>query len=140
VCIALLVLAAAATVALRDRSLLHLSSGQTPTPSTSASAPAVTSAAGSPATTVERYISAINNHEYLRAWRLGGDNSGSTYQGFVQGFSTTERDSLTILSVSGNVVKARVAALQTNGTVRLYQGNYTVHRGAITGFDIRQVS
>jgi hypothetical protein len=100
----------------------------------------VTSAAGSPATTVERYISAINNHEYLRAWRLGGDNSGSTYQGFVQGFSTTERDSLTILSVSGNVVKARVAALQTNGTVRLYQGNYTVHRGAITGFDIRQVS
>jgi serine/threonine protein kinase len=140
VCIALLVLAAAATVALRDRALLHLSSGQAPTPSTSASAPAVTSAAGSPATTVERYISAINNHEYLRAWRLGGDNSGSTYQGFVQGFSTTERDSLTILSVSGNVVRARVAALQTNGTVRVYQGNYTVHRGAITGFDIRQVS
>jgi serine/threonine protein kinase len=138
VCIALLVLAAAATVVLRDRSLLHLSGGQTPTPS--ASAPAVTSAAGSPATTVERYISAINNHEYLRAWRLGGDNSGSTYQGFVQGFSTTERDSLTILSVSGNVVKARVAALQTNGTVRVYQGNYTVHHGVITGFDIRRVS
>jgi hypothetical protein len=37
-------------------------------------------------------------------------------------------------------VKARVAALQTNGTVRVYQGSYTVHRGAITGFDIRQVS
>lgn len=140
VCIALLVLAGVATVALRDRSLLHLLSGQTPTPGTSASAPAVTSAAGSPAVTVERYISAINNHQYLRAWRLGGDNSGSTYQGFVRGFSTTERDSLTILSVSGNVVKARVAALQTNGTVRVYQGSYTVHRGAITGFDIRQVS
>jgi serine/threonine protein kinase len=135
VCIALLVLAAAATVALRDRSLLHLSGGQTPAPS----APAVASI-GSPATTVERYISAINNHEYLRAWRLGGENSGSTYQGFVQGFSTTERDSLTILSVSGNAVKARVAALQTNGTVRTYQGTYTVHRGVITGFNIRQVS
>jgi hypothetical protein len=139
VCIALLVLAAAATVALRDRSLLHLSGGQSPTPSTSASAPPVASV-GSPATTVQRYISAINNHEYLRAWRLGGENSGSTYQGFVQGFSTTERDSLTILSVSGNVVKARVAALQTNGTVRIYQGTYTVHRGVITGFNIRQVS
>jgi len=137
VCIALLVLAAVATVALRDRSLLHLSGGQPPAPS--ASAPAVASI-GSPATTVERYISAINNHEYLRAWRLGGENSGSTYQAFVQGFSTTERDSLTILSVSGNVVQARVAALQTNGTVRVYQGNYTVHRGVITGFDIRQVS
>lgn len=137
VCIALLVLAAAATVALRDRSLLHLSGGQTPAPS--ASAPAVASI-GSPATTVKRYISAINNHEYLRAWRLGGENSGSTYQGFVQGFSTTERDSLTILSVSANVVKARVAALQTNGTVRIYQGTYTVQRGVITGFNIRQVS
>ncbi len=139
VCIALLVLAAAATVALRDRSLLHLSGSQSPTPSTSGSAPPVASI-GSPATTVQRYISAINNHEYLRAWHLGGENSGSTYQGFVQGFSTTERDSLTILSVSGNVVKARVAALQTNGTVRVYQGTYTVHRGVITGFNIRQVS
>jgi hypothetical protein len=96
--------------------------------------------AAGPAVTVRRYISAINNRRYLAAWRLGGKNSGSTLPQFVHGFSTTQRDSLTIVSVSGNVVTAQVAALQTNGTVQHYQGTYTVEHGVITTFDIRQVS
>jgi hypothetical protein len=50
------------------------------------------------------------------------------------------RDGVTILSVSGDVVTARIAALQTDGTVRTYQGTYRVHHGIITKFDIRQVS
>jgi hypothetical protein len=43
------------------------------------------------------------------------------------------------LSVSGNVVTARLAAQQTDGTVRTYQGTYTVRNGAIVDFNVRQV-
>jgi hypothetical protein len=94
----------------------------------------------SPASTVRMYFTAINDRDYARAWRLGGDNSGSTYTGFVRGFGTTKHDSVTIVSVSGNVVTARVTALQADGTVRTYQGTYGVSHGVITKFDIRQVS
>jgi hypothetical protein len=128
VCIALFVIAGGAVALLRYRSPAQ--------PAPAASAPL----AASPAATVRMYFSAINHRDYARAWRLGGDNSGSTYSGFVRGFGTTERDSVTILSVSGNVVKARIAALQTDGTVKTYQGSYTVARGAIVKFDIQQVS
>jgi hypothetical protein len=139
VCIAS-VLAGGAIVVLRDRSLLHPTPPTSPTPTASTPTSAVTSAPSSPAATVRLYVSAINSHDYAQAWRLGGDNSGSTYQGFVDGFTTTERDTVTILSVSGHLVRARVAALQTNGVVQTYQGNYTVNHGVITAFSIRQVS
>jgi serine/threonine protein kinase len=131
-CIAVLALAGGAFALLR-----HGSGPRSAPPP--AAARAVIPAA-SPATTVRMYISAINNHDYARAWRLGGKNSGSTYPGFVRGFGTTQQDKLTILSVSGDVVTARIAALQTNGAVNTYQGNYTVDHGVITRFDIRQVS
>lgn len=139
-CIALLLLAGGAVVALRDRSLLDGIVTISPTPTASTSTSGVTSAAGDPAATVRMYFSAINSHDYAEAWRLGGDNSGSTYQGFVRGFDTTERDSVTILSVSGPAVRTRVVALQTTGTVQTYQGTYTVEHGVITGFNIRRVS
>jgi hypothetical protein len=128
VCIALFVIAGGTVALLHDRSA--------PQPAPTAAA----RPAAGPATIVRMYFSAINRRDYARAWRLGGDNSGSTYSGFVRGFGTTERDGVTILSVSGNVVTARIAALQTNGTVKTYQGNYTVSHGAIVKFDIRQVS
>jgi serine/threonine-protein kinase len=138
--IALVLLAGGAVVALRDRSLLDGTVTVSRTPTAAASTSAVTSAAASPATTVRKYFAAINNHEYTRAWLLGGDNSGSTYQAFVHGFGSTERDSVTILSVSGHLVRARIVALQTNGTVQIYQGSYTVDHGVITGFNIQRVS
>jgi len=131
-CIAVLVLAGGAFALLRHGSVPH------PAPPRVAARAVIPAA--SPATTVRMYIAAINNHDYARAWRLGGKNSGSTYPGFVRGFGTTERDKLTIVSVSGDVVTARIAALQTNGAVNAYQGNYTVDHGVITRFDIRQVS
>jgi hypothetical protein len=131
-CIAVLVLAGGAFALLRH------GSGPQPAPPRVAARAVIPAA--TPATTVRMYISAINNHDYARAWRLGGKNSGSTYAGFVRGFGTTERDKLTILSVSGGVVTARIAAAQTNGAVNTYQGNYTVDHGVITRFDIRQVS
>jgi hypothetical protein len=92
-----------------------------------------------PAATVRAYIAAINGHHYARAWRLGGRNTGGSYPSFVSGFSGTAKDVLTIRSVRGEVVTARLSAQQTDGTVYTYQGTYTVHHGVIIGFDVLQV-
>jgi hypothetical protein len=42
--------------------------------------------------------------------------------------------------VSGNVVTAGLAALQTDGTVKSFQGTYTVNNGVITSFHVRRTS
>jgi hypothetical protein len=57
----------------------------------------------------------------------------------VSGFRTTARDTLAIVSVSGDVVTARLTAQQTDGTVTTYQGTYSVDHGVIIGFDILEV-
>jgi hypothetical protein len=90
--------------------------------------------------TVLSYYAAINHHRYARAWRLGGRNTGQNYHAFVSGFAGTAHDSVTIQSVSGDIVTAQLAAEQTNGTVKTYQGSYTVEGGVITQFDVHQVS
>ena len=92
-----------------------------------------------PSTAVRAYVAAINGHRYARAWRLGGRNAGGSYPGFVSGFTGTAHDTLTIVSVAGDVVTARLSAQQTDGTVATYQGTYTVHHGVIVGFDVVQV-
>jgi len=92
-----------------------------------------------PAETVRSYFAAINNRDFAQAWKLGGQHTGSSYSSFVSGFSTTAKDTVTILSVSGNVVTARLTAQQTDGTVKSYQGTYTVSNGVIVGFNVRQV-
>ena len=84
------------------------------------------------------YFAAINSKEYNRAWNLGGRNTGTSYQAFTQGFGTTAKDTATILSVTGNVVTARIDAQQTDGTIKTYQGTYTVQNGVITAFNVRQ--
>jgi hypothetical protein len=93
-----------------------------------------------PAATVSAYIAAINKHHYARAWRLGGRNSSASYPAFVRGFGTTSKDTLVILSVSGSVVSADLVAQQTDGTVKTYQGSYTVDDGVIVRSHIEQVS
>jgi hypothetical protein len=50
----------------------------------------------------------------------------------VSGFKGTAKDNLTVLSVTGNVVTVRLAATQTDGSVKSYQGTYTVVGGVIT--------
>ena len=91
-----------------------------------------------PVATVHAYVAAINGHRYARAWRLGGRNTGGSYSQFVSGFGTTARDTLTIVSVSGDVVTARITAHETDGTVNIYQGTYAVDNGVIIGFDVLQ--
>jgi hypothetical protein len=58
----------------------------------------------------------------------------------VRGFSSTASDTLTIQSVNGNVVDARLAARQTDGAIIVYQGTYTVDDGVIVASDIKQTS
>ena len=91
-----------------------------------------------PVATVRAYVAAINGHHYARAWRLGGRNTGGSYPQFASGFGTTARDTLTIVSASGDVVTARITAHETDGTVNTYQGTYTVDNGVIIGFDVLQ--
>jgi hypothetical protein len=93
-----------------------------------------------PTDTVRAYIAAINGHQYARAWRLGGRNTGGSYASFVNGFTGTAKDTLTIVSVSGDVVTARLSAKQTDGSVDTYQGTYIVHHGVIVGAEVAQVS
>ena len=126
----------------------HSSSTSTPPASTSSApssskqttSPPVNPAAAGPAATVQAYFAAINAHNYRKAWNLGGSNTGRSYQQFVQGFNGTQQDTLTIQSVSGNVVTAGLSAVQTDGTVKNFQGTYTVNNGVITSFDVRRTS
>jgi len=111
-------------------------------PASSSALPAPPSPAppGVLAATVRAYYGAINHHRYARAWRLGGRNTGQTYHAFVSGFAGTAHDTVTIQSVSGDVVTAQLAAQQTNGTVKTYQGSYTVEGGVITKFSVQRIS
>ena len=107
----------------------------TSTPTTSPSPPPPPAVLG-PAATVRAYITAINRHNYLRAWNLGGRFTSSSFSAYKAGFAGTQHDTLTILSVRGNVVTAHLTALQTDGTVKDFEGTYTVHKGIITSSSI----
>ena len=94
-------------------------------------------AADGPAATVRAYFAAINDKDYAAA---GGGNTSAPCTSFARGFHHTASDKVTILSVNGNVVTARLTARQKNGTVRVFQGTYTVEGGVITQFDVQQIS
>ncbi len=144
-CIVLLGIAGAVFAVLRGHGTTPSTPPKPPAQVTSpaVTSPAVTSPAVNPvvtgpAPTVQAYVAAINAHDYQKAWDLGGRNTGSSYTSFVQGFNGTAHDNLTITSVSGDVVTAQLAALQSDGTVKDFEGTYTVNNGVITKFDINQ--
>jgi len=110
-----------------------------PVPGPSSPGIASPTPASGPATVVTAYFAAIDAKAYEKAWRLGGSNFGTSYASFVAGFDTTASDTVAILSVSGNVVTARLVAEQTDGTVKTFQGTYTVTGGVIASSDIQQV-
>jgi hypothetical protein len=92
-----------------------------------------------PAAVVRAYFADINAHRFARAWRLNAADHGSeNFQQFVAGFTGTKLDTVTISSKDGNVVSIRLAAAQDDGTVKTYQGTYTVVNGVITTTDIQQ--
>lgn len=122
--------------------------GATPTspassPSPASPAPTPTAAPGpafDPADTVRAYFAAINSGNYAEAWRLGGRHVEPSYSRFVSGFKTTASVAVEILSVSGNVVTARLDTVETDGTGKSFQGEYTVNNGVITAFHVHEIS
>jgi len=137
-CVALLAIAGVAFALLRGHSSPQPTNPTGPTSpagsghASSASGPTSTPPVLGPAATVTAYIAAINNHDYRRAWDLGGKNTGQTYHAFADGFAGTANDQLTIVSVAGDVVTVQLAAAQADGTVDDYHGTYTVVDGVIT--------
>jgi hypothetical protein len=111
-----------------------------PVSSPPVSSPPVAPLTPGPAATVRAYFAAITAHDYAQAWQLGGHNLGISYPEFVSGFRGTAKDAVPTISVAGDVVTARLVADQTNGSVKTFQGTYTVQNGEIIQFDVRQVS
>jgi hypothetical protein len=92
-----------------------------------------------PVDVVKSYVAAINNRDFRTAWDLGGKNFGQSYNDFVAGFVDTAHDTLTILSSSGNAVRVRLDAEQTDGSYRHFVGVYYVDSGEIVSASIRRV-
>lgn len=91
-----------------------------------------------PAATVEGYFAAITGKDYPRAWALGGRSINTSYHSFARGLRHTGRDTVTILSVTGPDVRARLKAQGTDGNVQIFQGTYIVHHGVIRQFRVRR--
>ena len=127
-CVAVLAVGGGAYAVLHDSALRNGTSASAG--SNGPSAPPSGAAAATPAGTVQAYYAAISRHQYLRAWDLGGKNSGDglTFSQFEAGFSTTKADKVTILSHAGDAVTARLAALQTDGSVKNFLGKYVVEQ------------
>ncbi len=136
--IAVAIIAAICLAGLGYKLLHHQSAAVTQPPAPHGSPTAAL--ASSPATTVQDYFRAINHHRYGRAWLLGGKNTGLSYAAFVSGFRGTARDAVGIISTSGDVVTARLTATQADGSVKTYEGTYTVIGGQIARSDIRRIS
>ncbi len=108
-----------------------------PAPPPPAQPPTGTPAAA-PQQVVQDYYAAINNHDYARAWELGGKNLGGSYGEFVKGFATTASDSVTVTSVSGDTVGVQLDATQTDGSHRYFSGTFTVNNGEIVSAAVQR--
>ena len=102
--------------------------------------PASSPAVPGPKTVVEEYFAAINAHNWRKVWDLGGKHFDHTYGEMVAGYRGTARDVLTGIVAHGDSVSLRLAAHQTNGTVKTYQASYEVHDGVITGGHVTQLT
>ncbi|MFD4507994.1 hypothetical protein [Streptomyces sp. NPDC058457] len=98
---------------------------------TAADTPSASASSG-PGGVVTAYFAAISARDYQTAWALGGKNLDSSYDSFVSGYSTTEQDTIAIVSVTGTKVRLTIEALQTDGTTHSYDATYTVQDGVIT--------
>ncbi|OXM48739.1 hypothetical protein [Amycolatopsis alba] len=94
------------------------------------------------AQTVIAFYDAINRRDFLTAWNLGGRRlaKGGTYASWSNGYATTSWAALTVRSTSGNTVYVDLTARQTDGSLRVFSGSYTVSGGAITGSSMKRLS
>ncbi|MFE7311822.1 hypothetical protein ACFU7T_01715 [Streptomyces sp. NPDC057555] len=100
--------------------------------------PDPTPTADSPSALVERFYAAINAHDFATAWELGGKNiGGAAYGDWVAGYGTTRQITVSAMgTTSPDKAGAVVRALQNDGTVKVYQGTYTVSDGTIVDAEI----
>jgi hypothetical protein len=93
---------------------------------------------------VQQYYADLNSQDYQAAWALGGDNlnGSSGYDAWVAGYSTTSWITLGTWEYypGSNAIQVTVTAGQSDGSVRTYQGTYTVINGVIVGASIVQTS
>jgi hypothetical protein len=93
---------------------------------------------------VSQFYQDITDHNYSAAWALGGDNlsNGATYATWVAGYSgTTASIALgTVSDFGADQVQAELVATQLDGSVKTYQGTYTVQNGVIVAANIIQTS
>lgn len=87
----------------------------------------------------------ITNQDYADAWILGGDNiaaqNGQIYDSWVACYKTIASITLaTECQFNATTVDAGLVATQDDGTVKTYDGTYTVIAGVITSADITQMS
>ncbi|WP_370135846.1 hypothetical protein [Streptacidiphilus sp. EB103A] len=128
------------------------------TPRTTAPAPARTSPAAAPAApppapapatpaqqinaeaVVTQYYQDLTDHNYAAAWALGGANiAGESYSQYVAGFGTTASISLgTVSRFGSDQVSAVLYATQSDGSVKVFDGTYTVSGGVLVGAAIKQ--
>lgn len=121
------------------------------TPATPAATPPATPASAQPSpqfanadAVVNQFYEDITDHAYSAAWALGGDNiaNGASYATWAAGYADTTA-SITLGTVSdfgSDQVQAQLSATQLDGTVKTYEGTYTVENGVIVAADIVQTS
>ncbi|WP_433854738.1 hypothetical protein [Streptomyces kronopolitis] len=90
--------------------------------------------------TVREYYQDINARDFTAAWELGGKNiGGSSFSRWSSGYDTTSSISLTAVNAdSAGRVDAVLHATQSDGSVRVYHGTYTVSDGVIVSAHITQ--
>jgi hypothetical protein len=107
-----------------------------PSPAPQPAAPAAPAANAE--AVVDQFYQDITDHNYPAAWALGGDNiGGAPYGPWVAGYATTASLTLgTVSEFNATTVDAELIATQTDGSVRTYQGTYTVANGVIVAANI----
>ncbi|WP_328619261.1 hypothetical protein [Streptomyces sp. NBC_00354] len=93
-----------------------------------------------PGEVVEEYYQDIANQDFAAAWELGGRNIAHTsYAKWVAGYDTTASISLSsVNTVNPGRVRVLIRAIQADGSLRVYQGTYTVSGGVIVGADVTE--
>ncbi|MFE9560062.1 hypothetical protein ACFYM0_03020 [Streptomyces sp. NPDC006487] len=93
-----------------------------------------------PGEVVEEYYRDLVNGDFAAAWELGGKNIAHTsYAKWVAGYDTTASISLgSADTVDAGRVRVLIRALQTDGTLRAYEGTYTVSGGEIVGAKVTE--
>jgi hypothetical protein len=87
---------------------------------------------------IKAYFAAANHYYCTRAWKLGGESTGSSDKVYIDKFNGTAGNTAAIISVSDDEVSARLAASPNGGTVKDYSGADAVVGGAIVQYLYRK--